>query len=85
MKIFLIISAICAVFYLFDKVCLWLESQGWLYYRNKKADSGVIGKAMLELHFLLNPSTRYVIEVKQNAIKQKRNETDTPYEFKNNN
>lgn len=71
-------SAICFSIYLFDKFCLWLEKQGWLYYRNKKAESGIIGKALLEFHSFLNPSTRHVIEVKQNAVKQKNNEIDVP-------
>lgn len=35
--------------YFFDIVCLWLEKKGWLYYRNKKAESGIIGKALLEM------------------------------------
>lgn len=82
MSIFLTIGSICLALYLFDKGCLWLEERGWLYYRNKKAESGIIGKAMLELHSFLNPSTRHVIEVKQNAAKQKHNEADVPGELK---
>jgi hypothetical protein len=82
MKTFLIIGSICLAIYFFDKICLWLEKQGWLYYRNKKAESGIIGNALLELHSLLNPGTRHVIEVKQNAVKQKRNEADVPGELK---
>lgn len=82
MKIFLIVIAVCLGFYFFDKVCLWLESKGWLYYRNKKAESGIIGRALLEFHSFLNPSTKHVIEVKQNSIKQKRSEADAPGELK---
>ena len=82
MKILLIIATICFSPYFFDKIFLWLESQSWLYYRNKKAESGIIGNALLELHSLLNPGARHVIEVKQNAVKQKRNETDVPGELK---
>jgi hypothetical protein len=82
MKTLLIFCSTILAIYFFDKVCLWLEEKGWLYYRNKKAESGIIGNALLELHALLNPGTRHVIEVKQNAVKQKRNETDIPDELK---
>jgi len=51
------------------------------YYRRKKPHGGVIGNALLELQTLLNPSTRNIIEVKQNEVKIKKGDSDTPSEL----
>ena len=66
MKIFLIIIAIFIGLYLIDKIGLWLEQKGWLYYRRTKRKGAAIGTAMMELQTFLNPSARYTIEEKQN-------------------
>ncbi|OJV94221.1 MAG: hypothetical protein BGO43_01665 [Gammaproteobacteria bacterium 39-13] len=69
---------ICAVLYIFDKILLWLEEKGLLYYRKRKSDrSGLIGNTLLELQNIFNPSTQNVIEMKQNSeVKQCKNNTD---------
>jgi len=76
--VFSFIIAICAVLYIFDKILLWLEEKGLLYYRKHKSDrSGLIGNTLLELQNIFNPSTQNVIEMKQNSeVKQSKNNTD---------
>lgn len=72
-KPILIILAIIVGLVLFDRVCLWLESKGWLYWRKNKPDCrGGIGNALQELNSMLAPSTRHTIEAKQ--IKPKKSE-----------
>lgn len=73
----------CAAIYLSDRLCLWLERKGWLYYRNKKASGGVMGSALLELHSLLQPGIRNVVEIKKNNVKIRQSEADDY--LKNNN
>ncbi|CZL18345.1 TPA: GNAT family N-acetyltransferase [Legionella pneumophila] len=51
--------------WLFDKVCLWLERKGWLYYKNHKPQSGLLGTALQELNAQLVPSQRHVVVAKQ--------------------
>jgi hypothetical protein len=74
----------CACYYLdcflADKIGLWLERKGWLYYRHEKPRGGAFGNALQELNAQLSPSTRYVVEIKQNETKFKKNEADTPSE-----
>lgn len=54
-----------------DRVGLWMEAKGWLYYRHKKPSGGGIGNALQEFNAFLNPSTRHVLEVKQKDSRQR--------------
>ncbi len=75
----MIIIALITIFlvlYFFNKLCLWLERKGWIYYRHKKPQGGIMGNALLELQAFLNPSARYAVEVKQNKISQQRETKD---------
>lgn len=76
--VFSFVIAICAALYIFDKILLWLEEKGLLYYRKRKSDrSGLIGNTLLEIQNIFNPSTQNVIEMKQNSeVKQNKNNTD---------
>lgn len=64
--------------YLLDKLGLWLERKGWLYYRNEKPQGGVCGSVLQELNTHLSPSSRHVIEMKHNQAKYKKSEADAP-------
>ena len=61
MRILAIVSAIVVGLFLLDRLGLWLESRGWLYYR-KKRGSVSLSTAVLETQALLDPSKRYVLE-----------------------
>lgn len=76
--VFSFIIAICAALYIFDKILLWLEEKGLLYYRKRKSDRfGLIGNTLLELQNIFNPSTQNVIEMKQNSeVRQTKNDRD---------
>jgi len=76
MHVLLTVIAIGGCFFIADRLCLWLERKGWLYYRNSKTSGGFIGSALLELQNIVNPSTRHTIEMKQNVTISKHNEND---------
>lgn len=78
MHIIIITVSVCIGMYLIDQFLLWLERQGFLYYRHHKSKEGVLGNALMELQAYLNPSARHVIEVKQNTAKFKKGEADAP-------
>lgn len=78
MGIFVTIVSIIVLMFILDRIFLWLERKGWLYYRYNKPQGGVIGNALLELHAFLNPSARNTIEMKQNKIRFKKHESDVP-------
>ena len=78
MKSIAILFSIIFLGFLADQFFLWLERKGLIYYRHRKSNSGAIGNGLQELHMLLNPNTRYTIEMKHNEARFKRNEADVP-------
>lgn len=78
MKYIGLLIAICITIYLLDKLCLFLEERGLLYYRKRKPNSeGLVGNALLELQKIFNPSTQNIIEIKQNReTKQSKENSD---------
>jgi hypothetical protein len=49
--------------YWLDRLGLWLEARGWLYYRYKKAGSSP-ASALVAFHQLIEPGVRHVREVR---------------------
>lgn len=78
MKFFLIMMLIIISLYFADRICLWLERRGWLYYRRKKPESSILGNAFLDLQTILNPSAQYIIEMKQKENVVMKNEAEAP-------
>ena len=55
----------------FDRLCLWLEDRGWLYYRRKKPSSSP-ASSWVALQQFIEPGVKHVIQIKQ----EKRSEED---------
>lgn len=55
-------SAGC-VLYVLHRVAMWMEAQGWMYYRKKRGSSGALGTAFLEVQAMFEPGKRHVLEV----------------------
>jgi hypothetical protein len=72
------LKIVCAVFvgiFIIDRVGLWLESKGWIYWRKRKSSGGV-GNAFQELNAFFHPSARHTIELKQKYSKQRDEQGD---------
>lgn len=67
-KIIIIILTASAIIYCFHKICLWLEKRGYLYYMNKKADTGFLASTLEVINGVLNPAVKHTIEMKQNQV-----------------
>jgi len=78
MKYILIGSIAVIAFYLLDKLGLWAEQRGWIYYRYKRASRTAIGNAILELQTVVDPSKRYVVEERKKIMKEERDSGDKP-------
>ena len=65
-KIIIIIFAACVIIYCLHRLCLWLEKNGWIYYINKKSESGFLAGTLEQMNSLLNPAVKHTIEMKQN-------------------
>jgi len=57
----LVLVAAAALFAL-DRLALWAERRGWIYYRKRKASSRALGNALLETQALLEPRARETVE-----------------------
>lgn len=72
-----VIGTIALGIIIIDRIGLWLESKGWLYWRKEKG-SGGFGNAFQEFNAFLNPSARHSIEIKQKDSKQRDDQGDDP-------
>ena len=76
---YLIIAvALGVAVYLLNKLLLWMESRGWIYYRRHAPSSSSLGAAALEVQTLVDPSKRHVIEAKQSQKKEQDDSGDPP-------
>jgi hypothetical protein len=52
-----------------DRLALWMERRGWIYWRRRRATSGARSSALLSLHALLEPEREHLVEVqRQEAV-----------------
>ena len=56
--------AIAVVTAILDRVLLWTETRGWVYYRRTKARGGGSVYHMLELHSVFDPGIEQIQEIK---------------------
>lgn len=47
------------------RLLLWAERRGWIYYRRQSSSRASVGSAMLEVHALMEPSKKHVLEVRE--------------------
>lgn len=78
MRLFIYLIGILFTAYVFNWFCLWLEQKGWLYYRYKKPQKGIIGSALQELNAQLLPNHRHVVVAKEEKVQSKKCEKDLP-------
>ena len=61
-----------------DRLLLWAESKGWLYYRRNKPRGGAAVYHLLEMSSILDPTFTEVIEMKVQEAKQEVESGDPP-------
>ena len=71
---------VLAGLYLVDRLALWAEGQGWIYYRKRHASSSTVGNAFLEVMKIFDPGKRHVIEerVKKGTAAQESGDKRKP-------
>ena len=69
---FILLGSLLVAGILVDRVLLWMERRGWLFYRTIRPDFRNVGPAFLEVQRLFEPGVEHVIE----EIKQQRVEED---------
>jgi hypothetical protein len=71
-------AAIALGLFLLDRLGLWMERQGWIYYRRSRGMTTRAGNAFLELHAMLEPEKKHVIVLKQEEQKTQVPSGDRP-------
>lgn len=72
LKLLVWLAIIAVAIFGLDRLLLAMESRGWIYYRRKKPGSSALGRVCLEVQQLLEPSKKYVIQIKEERKEQQR-------------
>lgn len=78
MKPALVVLTVIAALYAAHRLALWAEARGVLYYSRRRGSSGALGNAFLEVHALLEPSRRHVLEQRVDARREAPDPADPP-------
>ena len=70
--------AVAAALLLLDRLFLWMESRGWLYYRRTKSRGGASLYHFLQIHKIYNPEIQEVIEIKYGEEQQEDESGEPP-------
>lgn len=62
LKIFLIFPAIAIALFALDRLFLWIERRGWIYWRKIKPKGGGIAAGLSAFHELVEPQVREIRE-----------------------
>ncbi len=65
MKLALILVGVGLGLFLLDRLGLWAESRGWIYWRRRRRSGSSGADLFLDLNVLVDPGARHIIEVKQ--------------------
>jgi hypothetical protein len=61
--------AICGLavlaLWLLDRLALWAEARGFIYWRRSKPTGSALGGAFLELDSFLDPGARHIVETRE--------------------
>ena len=61
-----------------DRLALWAERRGWIYYRFRKAAPGSKANAFLEVQTLLEPSKEHIVEVRKEIRQEEAEPGEAP-------
>ena len=64
-----------AVFLLgIDRLLLWMEKKGWIYYRKKSGSPGTTASAFMQLQSMIEPGKKHVIEYSEQEYEEEDGE-----------
>lgn len=73
------ILAISVALFLLDRLLLWMERRGWVYWRKTKRRTGLgMGNALLEIQALVEPGVRHVVEIRREEEVESSEPGDPP-------
>ena len=72
MKTILIFAAAVTAVFLLDRLLLFFEKKGYIYYRKTKGTGSALGASALDIQSMLQPEKKYVVEEKKKFKKEER-------------
>jgi len=78
MKTLVFVAVVAVALFALDRLALWMESRGWLYYRRRKPSSSTLGNAFLQVQSLLEPDKKALLEVRQDEQLEDDESGDPP-------
>jgi hypothetical protein len=73
------IGGVVLALFLIDRVALWAEDRGWIYWRMKRAQSSAMSSILISLDVVTNPAAQHVVEAKQaKKLEERDNGDDDP-------
>lgn len=73
------IGGVALALILIDRLALLAEDHGWIYWRRKKAKTGALGSALMEMNVFTNPSAEHVVAAKDAKKFEERENDDPPH------
>ena len=73
-----LLPAVALLLVALDRLALWMEGRGWLYYRRRKASASALGNAFLEVQALVEPGQRLVLEARREDRVEDHESGDPP-------
>ena len=61
------LGCVAAFVFVMDRILIWCELRGWIYYRLTPRQQRAFGAAAFQVESLLQPEKRHVYEMKQAA------------------
>lgn len=55
-------AAAAAALVALDRLALWMERRGWIYWRRRRGRGSGVGNALLDVHALLEPDRRAMVD-----------------------
>lgn len=77
MKTALVTLAVLVGLWLLHRAAIWAEDRGWIYYR-RQGSPGDLGNAFLELHSILDPGKKTVLEARLQETDEAAESGDPP-------
>ncbi len=76
MKLALILVLIAAAIAAIDRLALWAEARGWIYWRRSKRRGSGGADILLDLNAFGDPGAKHVIEARQAEPTEERTDDD---------
>ena len=73
------LGGVIVTLFMIDRLALWAEERGWIYWRRKKAQTGAMSSMLMEMNVITNPSAQHVIEAKDAKKLEERENDDPPH------